>query len=295
VTIVWEGPTAIDRTRFEAHETIVVRPGASVRFAKDTEIRGRLEVTGTVGKPVQLDGGRLRLRGPGTSGSWIERAIVKTRGLEIFDSEGVRLRDVTIVPPPNAKDVLHATYARALSVHEVTIVRSPGDAVDLEHTTAELRGLKVLGAGDECLDLMGSDVRLTDSLLLGCRNSAVSAGEETTVHVLGSAIVDARTGVLSKNASSARVSRTLIYRTEGALRTNRRDVHYDRPSRLDADEVYAVACGRIVKRARQTFVDARTETTWPAAGRLSQLRTQVLGIERWEQLDHRIGVLMGAP
>lgn len=294
-TIVWAGETTVERSLFLPHETIEVRPGAVVRFANDTEIRGRLVVAGTAGANARLEGQRVTLRGPGTAGSRIERATLALAGLEIFDTEDIRLRDLEIRPPAEAAEPIHATYVNGLSVHEVTIVEAPGDAVDLEHTTADLRGLRVIGAGDECIDLMGADVRLTDSLLVGCKNNAVSAGEETNIQILGSAIADVKHGVLAKNASTARVSRTLIYRAKQALRTNRRDVHYDQPSRIDAEEVYAVECEKVVRRAKQTKVDARTDTSWPAANRLEHLRTQVLGVAKYEDLDARLRALRGAP
>ncbi len=54
-----------------------------------------------------------------------------------------------------------------------------------ELSSAQVRGARVIYPRDECVDLMGSRVRLVDSSLVGCKNSAISAGERTELNVHG--------------------------------------------------------------------------------------------------------------
>ena len=56
-------------------------------------------------------------------------------------------------------------------------------------------------AGDEGLDLMASRIELSDSALLGCGGSGVSAGEETRVDIRDTLVAASKVGVLAKNAS----------------------------------------------------------------------------------------------
>ena len=143
--------------------------------------------------------------------------------------------------------MLHANTVERLSLHELTIEGAPIDAVDLEFVTADVRNLTVIGAGDDCLDLMGSKVRVQDSLITGCKSNAISAGEETELTANRVVIADARTGILAKNASEARVIRSLLYRTERGLRARRKQVRWG-PSRIGTSEVF-VAGAEVVHDA----------------------------------------------
>jgi hypothetical protein len=121
---------------------------------------------------------------------------------------------------------------------------------------------------------------------VGCVNNAISAGEETDLRVHGVVVADAKVGVLAKNASTVRISRSLIYRSERALRTNRRDVHYDQASTIDAQDLYAVDCKDLSKRAKRTRIDTEDlHRELPTHGGLDYVRRQVLGLTEWSDLD----------
>ena len=295
---------------FGRHETVHVAagtrielgPAASLVFEGPVFAHGEAsaEVEIAAADPTRPFGGIL-LRGPGTAGSRL-RHVAITGGthprylavhapslLNIYDTSDVALEDVTATGIEETEDVIHATYVDDLRLYEITIVDAPIDAIDLEFSKAVLRGVRVVRPGDECLDIMGSEVRLVDSLLLGCTNSAVSAGEETEIALHGVVIAGSKVGVLAKNASSARVSRSLIYDTQTALRTNRRDVHYNAPSGIVAHDVYAVDCDKPTKRAKGTRIEAHgLHTTLPEPGRLDRLEGQVLGLSDWDDLDDRL-------
>lgn len=289
-TVRIAGAARLDR-RYGAHTTVVVEPGAELTVDGDVTFLGRVELRGDATRPIHISGGPVVLRGPATAGSRIDGAEIRG-SLAVLDTHDITVEDVRI-RESTTDDALHATYVDRLALHEVTIVRASTDAVDLEHVTADVRGLVVLGAEDECLDLMNAEIRLTDALLVHCKSNAISAGEESDIRVVGSVIVGAKVGVLAKNASNARIARSLIYRTKTALKTNRRDVHYDAPSTIDADDVHAVDCGRVTKRAKNTQLRARASTTWPVDGRLDGLRRDVLRIEDYATIDAKVGALMG--
>ena len=314
--VVSLGPGLVETSttwRFGPHQTVVIAPGTDLRLASGASliIEGRLDARGRLNAQIVIGPtgdsfGGVVLFGPATRGSRFEHVriigatrpndtrVAATGALSIFDTSDVRLRNVRFTKISGAGDVLHATYVAGLDLGEVTIVDAPTDAVDLEHTTATIRGLRVLGAGDECVDTREARLTLSESLLVGCTGSALSAGEDSHVTMHGTVVARAKVGVLAKNASEVRISRSIIYDTEEALRTNRRDVHYDAPSAIDAEDVFVVATDDPIKRAKRTRIDARgLRGTFPERGRLEAIETSVLGIDAWSEIDARLDVLIG--
>lgn len=311
--VLGPGDVVFDRDRrFERHESVRIQPGTTLQLGPKVVLgfRGRVDARGTASAPIRIVAprgsfGGVVVRGPETGGSRFEH--VEVRGgsrpedprhgssslFSIFDTSNVTLEHVLFEDNLEADDLLHATYVDGLALHEVRIVGAKEDALDLEHTDAEVRGLRILGAGDECVDLMTSKVRMTDSLLVGCQGNAISAGEETDLTVLGSVIARSKVGVLSKNSSAVRISRSLVYEAHQALRTNKKDVHYVRPSRIDARDTFLVGCETNVRRAKRTKVTADIETSFPSPSRLSALRRDVVGVSSWSAIDARLDALVG--
>lgn len=311
------GPGRVERPeglRVARHETLVLEAGTELLLGPAASVlaEGRVEIRGRPDRPVRiarLDPSRafggVVLVGEGARGSRIEHlrlegassadaGLLHAPGsLAIQDTADVRLADVELVGC-SGDDLLRATYVRGLELHEVSVREAPNDAVDLEHVEGEVRGLSVIGARDECLDLMGVRLRMSDSLLVDCGGNAISAGERSRLEVSGTAISGARVGVLAKNASEVRVSRGLIHRTEQALRTRRRDVHYDAPSVLRTDELHIVEAGDVQRRGRRTRLEtSRTRTRLPTNGQLHHLASQVLGLSDWSELEARLDALRG--
>ncbi len=317
VVTLGPGRVAIPETRvFEPHQRVEVPAGTRLELGPGASLifEGSVAIRGTPSAPVELVAadpevtfGGLLLRGPASAGSTIAHLRVQGGShptylavdapslINIYDTRDITLRNVEVRGARDAEDLVHATYVENLELFELALYDAPIDAIDVELSTAFIRGARVIGAGDECLDLMGSEVRIVDSLLYGCVNSAISAGEETVASVTGVAIIAVKTGVLAKNASTVRLSRSLIYRAERGLRTNRREVHYDGPSTIDAQDLYAVSCQELIKEAKRT----RIKTTFlreglPVGDEVGHLRRQVLGLDSWTDLDRAVGGLGGA-
>ncbi|CAN0566055.1 unnamed protein product, partial [Laminaria digitata] len=174
-----------------------------------------------------------------TGGSSAELADRYVPGfMAIYDTSRIELSHLRFFGIENAEDVLHITYVQDLNVDDVIVRAAPVDAIDLEMVQGNLRGLRVHQAGDECLDLMGAKIEVTDSVLLGCTNNAVSAGEDSAVTLDGLLIGRSKVAVLAKNASNVWLSRSVVFEGKHALRTNKKDVHYQRPSRLEAEMLF---------------------------------------------------------
>jgi hypothetical protein len=247
--------------------------------------------------PTQPFGGVLLL-GPGTAGSQLQhlilrggthteyRAVYAPSVLSIYDTRDIVLRALTAQEATATDDVIHVTYVDRFRLHEVTVRDAPVDGVDIEMSTGDIRGMRVLTAGDECLDLMGSTVRLTDSVLVACGSNAISAGEETRLRVQSSVIADSPVGVLAKHSSTVRLSRSLVYRSRRAVRTHSPDAYYQEPSTIHAQDLFAIDCADFSQRAPQSQIHvANLHHELPPPGHLDYVRRQVLDLDAWSEID----------
>ncbi len=301
------GTLRLLRTRvFASHQTVSIAANTRLELGADASLVffGPVRALGTLAKPIVITRadssrpfGGVALQGSSTAGSRLEHVILDgagrvrhgavdyTAALNIHDTADVTVKALSVVHSSGSGDVVHAPYVQNLRLHEASVREAPVDAVDLEFTTAEVRGLKVAGAGDDCLDLMGTTLRLSDSALLGCTNNAVSAGEETELNAYGVLIADSKLGVLAKNSSQVRVTRSLIYRSGTALRTHRPELYFAGASAIGANDLFAVDCGKLSDAALGTSIDTgQVKAVLPDDDGLDELRA-ALGLRSWQALD----------
>ena len=312
------GVVRIPETRiFAEHQQVVIAAGTRLAMGPDASLifRGRVTGLGTMAKPIIMAAeqtgrpfGGIAIQGPATKGSrlahWRVEGGSRVGSLEIeypsliniHDTRDIAIEAARFTGAINADDVLRATYVRDIHLHELDIDQAPVDGVDLEFADGEIRGLRIVGAGDDCLDLMGVDLLIVDSILSGCANNALSVGEESQVSAQGLFISDSKTGVLAKNDSQARITRSLIYETATALKTKRRDIHYMGESRIGASDLFVVACERAVDEAPGSRIKAgQFRQSLPATGTLNHLAQNVLGLSGWDHLGMYMSHLrMGA-
>jgi hypothetical protein len=286
-----------ETVEIEAGTRILLGPKATLSF------RGPVRARGTAVLPIAIERldpaeafGGVVLQGPRTAGSrWSHLRItggsapsggpVDYPGLvDIHHTSDVVL-DHVVLERAAAEDLLHVHAVGGLTLEDVVARDATMDAIDIELSTARVRGLRVERAGDDCLDVMGSNVRFSDSLLSGCVNNAVSAGEETALTAHGVVIARSHAGVLAKNASEARIGRSLIYQAAVAFETNRKDVHYDRPSSISASDMIAADCEELSKAARGTRIETgHVQVALPENGGSRRLR-DLLPIDDWSRID----------
>ncbi|MBI3180468.1 MAG: CotH kinase family protein [Deltaproteobacteria bacterium] len=312
--VVRLGPGVIRFTggrEFGAHQSVVIAQGTRLELGARASLvfRGRLAAEGTTAKPIVITAagaesfGGVALQGPATAGSRLKNVRISHGSrpageavdypglLNVHDTSDITLEGVHLSNSGGYDDALHVAYVQNLRLYEMDVVEAAIDGVDLEMTSADIRGLRVRGAGDDCLDIMTSTLRISDSVLTGCANNAVSAGEESEVTAHGLLITHSKLGVLAKNASHARISRSLIYRVEVGLKTNRRDVHYTGASHIGASELFTAECGQAQDAARGTHIEvAQMQEALPAQGALDHLR-HVLGLSAWDDLDPWVAAL----
>ncbi|HUT78412.1 MAG TPA: CotH kinase family protein [Polyangia bacterium] len=302
------GDVAIDGTRvFESRQRVEVAAGTRLRMGPLASLvfLGPVALRGTAKAPIVVEGataepwGGIAIQGRATAGSVLEHVIVRggTRPswrmipypgtVDIHDTERVALRHCRLGGNAGADDLLHAVYVDDLLLEDCVIEDAAADAADLEFVEGVLRRVELLRSGDDGLDLMGSRIDLVDAVIVGCAGNAVSAGEETEARVLGSLLAGCKVGVLAKNASTVALAGTLLYGDEVGVRVYKRTTRYGGDSRIEADALWVVGCGR-PSRTDDDSVDAlsfgRVELRARRGGGLDHLLEDVLGLGDLEEI-----------
>lgn len=305
------GVVEVEATRvFEAHENVTIAPGTTLRMAPGASliIAGRVHFAGNREAQIQVvragseAWGGIALQGPGTQGSQIEhvrilggsrpawRQVSFGGMLNVQDTRDVSLRSVEIGENTGDGDLTHVAYTQGLKITDGLLHTAVADGLDLEHATAELQRVTLRGIGDDALDTMGSELKVSDSQVLGCTGNGVSAGEESHVALRSSLVANCSAGVLAKNNSTVDVASSVLFGAGIGVRAYSRTVRYDGKSELFADEVFIVNSSRPIERKdkKHDVLDrGSVHASLPPPGSLSHLRSNVLGLNDWPSLAGR--------
>jgi hypothetical protein len=296
---------------FETNQRVTIEPGTTLRLGTDASLvfLGPVAARGTAARPIRIEPlsdapfGGVILQGTDTAGSRLEHIRIEGGSharfglgsysgmLNLRDSRDIAIKEIEIVSRRRSPDLLHGAYLERLAIDGARLRGAARDGIDLEFVSGELRGLDIRDSSDECLDLMGADIFLADSLLSGCGGNALSAGEESRVRVRDSLLARSRVGLLAKNASRVELADSLFFENRTGIRINRRDVWYSGPSRVSAETVVLVGSEEEIDldRASAEALDVgRIERHLPPFG-LSHLVRDVLGLREIGELPAYLG------
>jgi hypothetical protein len=305
------GPETVsfgETREFGPQETVEILPGTRIELKNGASLifRGPTRFSGTGEKPISVDilgeEGGLALIGPDTRHSRIQHVVVNGGGaindpmvtytavLNIQDTTDISLEHVRLTNGRN--EGLHAAYVQGLVLKDVQLSGFGNDCVDIEFSQGSAHGLTLAHCGDECMDLMGSDLTGENWILLQCRNSGLSAGEETTVRVSRTLIGHSRRCLAVKNASSVRLDDSLIAGCGEGIRVQKKQPRYNRPSKVKGRNI-------VVLNATQPFRNVgrklkETVSLSLDAGALPGLRT-ALGLASWNDLEGLMNRVGGKP
>ncbi len=262
--ILGPGEVTIEGTRvFAAGQPVTVLPGTRFLMAPGASMIffDRLTALGTADRPIRWERagdrawGGLALQGPGTRGSTFSHVMI-TGGsrpanrvtefpgmINVHDTGEIDFADCVIGHNTGSDNALHAYHVDQLRLVRLQATRTPSDALDLEFVSGELADSRVSHTGDECVDLMGTRLRIDRTRLLGCGGNAVSAGERSDVRMTAVLIVGGGTGLLAKNNSDVRVAASVVYRALVGVRVEKKQDRYDGVSRVIADRLYVLRPG----------------------------------------------------
>lgn len=303
------GNVTFEQTRvFETFETVTVRPGTRLLMGPGASLvfLGKVTFAGERHQPIEVAAlgaqpwGGLAIQGPGAKGSSL-RHVTLARGtrpvwrsvpypamVDIHHTRDVTIDGCRFAQNGPDTDTLHVAYVDNLLVEDTSFLNVPGDAFDLEYSSAELRRLRMVNVGDDALDLMGSRVLLSDSVLLGARGNGVSSGEESQVNVNNTLIAETNVGVLAKNASVVALSGSVLYRNVTGVRTYQRTVRYAGESEVSANILFVAeskkAAVRRDDRSGERLDQGRVLLDLPRPGALEHVLQNVLELSDWQEL-----------
>ncbi len=278
----------------QAGTRLVMGPGASLIF------RGRVEVQGTSAEPVvivpeQETWGGLAVLGEAAAGSSFRHLRVSggthadwslthlPGTINIQDTRDVSLSECVFADNAAGEEMVHAAYVQDLVFENTIVSRSGGDALDIELSQGRLEGVSVFGAGDDCLDLMGTRLDVRRAKLTGCVGNALSAGERSHVQAYGMLAGASRTGVLVKNNSRVELEGSLLWRCNTGVEIDSRQGRYEGKSRVSWEQPFAIDCERF-SRVRDGGDRRLGSFAQPGRDDLPTLRSQVLGVSSWDEL-----------
>jgi hypothetical protein len=303
------GDVVIDSPRvYEPNTTVTIAPGTHLRMAAQASLifLGKVLFEGEPGAPIVVDGldvrrwGGIAIQGPGAAGSRLEHVLVSGGTKPVWRSIPYpalvnihHTRDITVRAcrfggnAPDS-DTLHVAYVDGLELTDTTVANVSGDAFDLEYSRADLRRLRLLDVGDDGLDLMGTELTLSDSVILGAQGNGISAGEESRVKVRNTLVAGCGVGVLAKNAADISLSGSVLFDNETGVRSYQRTVRYAGDSEVTADVLFVAGSRkkpvRRDDRERDRLDRGRVLLDLPQPGVLDHVLQDVLELSSWQEL-----------
>jgi hypothetical protein len=304
------GEVRVEETRvFEPDDTVTIAPGTHLRMGPKASLifLGKVLFSGQQRDPIVVDSlearrwGGIAIQGPRTEGSRLEhvrvsggtkpawRSIPYPALLDIHHTRDIVIEGSRLSENAAETDAIHVAYVDGLRVTDTVLTQVAGDALDLEFTEADVRRIRLINVGDDGLDLMGSRVTLSDSVILGAQGNGISGGEESVVKVHNTLIADSSVGVLAKNAAKIAVSGSVLYRNETGVRTYQRTVRYAGDSEVTADVLFiAESRKKPVKRGDREgdrLDRGRVLLDLPQPGVLDHVLEDVLELSGWQELS----------
>lgn len=303
------GAVAIEGTRvFAASQRVKVAPGTRLSMGPNASLifYGPVDFAGTAAAPILIRAagsrrwGGIAIQGPASAGSRLSHVDIAggtmpqltgfhySGMVNLHDTRDLSVSNSRFADNQGSDDLIHTVYVQNLQARDNRIDSAFSDAWDIEFSQARIEGLKVVGSGDDGIDLMGTELELAHSVLLDCRGNGISAGEESRVRVKDSLIADSRVGALAKNASRVSFSQSLLYRNRIGLRLEQKALYYTAASSMDGDGL-AIAAAQTPISLDQAAEHAKSPqpaftSDYQAQPALNPLR-QKLGITGWPALD----------
>ncbi len=316
--VLGPGTVAVEQSRvFLPQDQVVVEPGTRLVMAPDASLvfLGKVEFKGRADAPITVEGGSaedwggIAIQGAATRGSRLKHVVVHGGSvarwrdipypalLSIHATSDVEIEDCDFGGYKHTTDVIHAAYVKGIKIADTTVTDVGGDAVDLEFSDGDLKRLRLVNVGDDGVDTMGSELNISDCLLVGLKGNGISAGEESRLNVRNTVIAEAKVGALTKNASTLSLSGSILLNNRIGVRSYQRTVRYEADSHIHANVLFVVGSEkRAIKRQdrdKDRMDSGRVQQALPQPGTLDHVLENVLQLSDWQQLEAKIAEVRG--
>ena len=285
ITHVQFGPgiVELDKTRiFDEYTHVTVMPGTVFEMgkkgagkkgdaaaAKDKVsliFKGKVTMNGVEGNPIvfkqreMTPWGGIALQGRNTRGSVLSNVIfedgsniegqpvIYTSMVNIHDTRDITVRGCEIRNNHGPGDSFHSAYVNNMTISGLTVENATMDAVDIEFSTVDITRLFIRKTGDDGLDLMDSEVTMTDSVILGCKQHGISAGENSTLKASDFLVAWTTNGVFGKDASRIEIGTGLLMRNQTGVRVGKPTGLYGGDVEVSASTLYVMGSKELIAR-----------------------------------------------
>jgi hypothetical protein len=220
-TVQWSGEVVLEGLT-ELRSALDIAPGTRVRLGPGASliVRGRVTIRGTAGRPVLIERlqpdhpwGTFALVGPGANGSSLEYCLIRGgsglvspytlfSGMVSVRNAEVRLEHCQIEDNTGFDDLFHAAYS-SIEIVDCVFRQAVRDGVDLDICQGRLLRTTISHTGNDALDLMTSEVVVSQCRLQHSGDKGISAGEACKVVVLDSRLENNPIGIQVKDGSQA--------------------------------------------------------------------------------------------
>ena len=209
------------RTRVLAGTRITLAPGVLMTFDGQLDLEGSPAAPVTIamspGAPERNRWGGLLVRRSREASSWRHFRIAASGGRQLaqrqdgggltgcvtFYEAEVSMQDGRL-DDLNCEDALNIVRS-PFTLERVTISGAAGDAFDADFSDGAIRASEFLDAGNDGIDVSGSQVQVSDCRFERVGDKAISVGERSEVSARSIRVDGASIGVASKDQSVARV------------------------------------------------------------------------------------------
>jgi hypothetical protein len=220
--IEWSGTVKIEEDRVIRHPVVIapgteilMSPGVSLVFRDKLRVRGTKNLSVSI-RPSLLDQpwGTLALVGPNTEGSAIKH--LKAHGgsgddidgmrfvgmLSIHNTSDISIDNVHLKNNHVHDDMMHIVYVSNLKMINSSLSDAKSDGLDIDLSNAViLEGVRIVNSGNDAIDLMGSEVIISQSTFTNSGDKGISVGEGSRAVVVNTHLERNVVGIEAKDGS----------------------------------------------------------------------------------------------
>lgn len=223
---VWSGDIHIKKDQV-FRTPIQIAPGTTITLSAGVSVifRRTVSINGSEQNPVIIKAatpdkpwGTFALQGQLTNGSGFSHlqmtggsgdvvdGIHYTAMLSIHDTADIELDNIRLSDNHDVDDMLHIVYSENVTMTRSVLDHALSDAIDVDLCeNVRFLDVTVLNAGNDAIDLMGTDILIERSVLEGAGDKGVSVGEGSNALIVNSIISDNVVGVQAKDGSVAQL------------------------------------------------------------------------------------------
>lgn len=245
----------------QLRENLVVEPGQTLTVAAGTTLRlgpgvsvlsrGVVRFKGKPKRPIVIKRlvankawGALVIQGPASAGSSVRHARISGGSLaqafnvrysgmlSVHWSNDFVLEDTDLSRNTLSDDTFHVVNSR-FEVSRGRFSDCFSDCIDLDYASGRIENLEIQRAGNDGIDFMTSEVKLSDIRVLGAGDKGLSVGEASKVTADGILVEKAKIGVASKDKSQVFLSRSRLRGNAVAIDLAAKNWRYGGPGAIE--------------------------------------------------------------